>query len=504
MSWLSRLRGKPEARASIENPSVPLSAANAAELLGWNWGTSAAGVTVTLETALGVPAVWAAVNFLSATIAGLPANVYRKTDKGREKIKGGLQDILHDAVNAEMSSFDWRKYTFEQYLTGGRGLSYIEFAGNSKVRDIWPLDPQKTVIRRGQNGARVYEYSAGGRKIVYEAAEIIDLCYMGKPDLLGHYSPIMTNKDTIGLAIAATNYGSRFFQNGGVPPFAITGPFTTPAGAQRASDDLMAAVKSAAKESRLALTLPTGHDIKSLGIDPEKSQLVELKRFIIEEVARIYSLPPAFLQDLTHGTFSNTEQQDLHLVKHTLKRLVEQFEQEINLKLFGRGSNQYFELNMDGLLRGDFASRMSGYATAIQSGVLKPNEGRAMENRADDPAGDRLFIQGAMVPLEDAGKKPEAAPPAPPPEAPKQRSKDDMEVHVHLPKMDVTLPEIRVPDIVARVEMAAQLPPVVNVAAPVIHFTPPPEAKPKRTRTKVTGHDAKGRIKSYEQEEIKE
>lgn len=150
----------------------------------------------------------------------------------------------------------------------------------------------------------------------------------------------------------------------------------------------------------MALVLPAGLDIKELGTDAQKSQMVELKQFLIEEIARIYSLPPVFLQDLTHGTFSNTEQQDLQLVKHTIKRWVEAFEQELNLKLFGRGKPRYFvEMNMDGLLRGDFKTRMDGYAQAIQSGVLKPNEARRKENLPDDPAGDMLMIQGATVPI---------------------------------------------------------------------------------------------------------
>ena len=169
---------------------------------------------------------------------------------------------------------------------------------------------------------------------------------------------------------------------------------------KRARDDLELAVKKAAKENRLALTLPAGHELKQIGADPEKTQLTEMKRFLIEEIARIYSMPPTFLQDLTHGTFSNTEQQDLHFTKHTVKRWAEQFEQELNLKLFGRNaSNLYVEMNLDGLLRGDFSTRMSGYATAIQNAVMTPNEARQAENRTSHERGDDLLIQGATVPL---------------------------------------------------------------------------------------------------------
>lgn len=400
MSIWSRLRGKsggePEVRASFENPSTPLSSPAILQVFGIT--PSASGVVVTIEAALGVPAVWAAVNFMAGELAQLPLNVFKRSDAGNERIKSSLQNVLHDAVNDELTSFQWRKWAWEQVFTEGRALTYIEWNGAGKVANLWPMDLGKTKIKR-QNGAKVYVYKDGDKTKTYTSDEVLDIAFMLKPDLLSHYSPLMTNKDTVGLAIAATQYGSKFFTNGGVPPFVITGPINSPAALQRASDDLAAAVRNNAKDPRLALALPAGHDIKQIGVDPEKSQLVELKRFIIQEIARIYSLPPVFLQDLSNGTFSNTEQQDLFFVKHSLTRWAEQFEQELNLKFFGRVSNQYVEMNLDGLLRGDFKTRMDGYAQGVQNGVLKPNEARRRENLPDDPEGDKLMIQGATVPL---------------------------------------------------------------------------------------------------------
>lgn len=399
-----------EAR-SIENPTVPISNRNILAFLGLD-ETSATGESVTVDSALGVPAIWAAVNFIPGTLAGLPLVLYRKGRKGREKVSGELADLLHYAVNDGLSSFDWRKYFFEQVFTEGRGLTFIERAANGRPMNLWPLDPTQAKAKR-EAGRQFYEYRDGGRTVRYEASEVIDLPFMLQSDMLTHRSPIRANKEVIGLAQAVTKYGAKFFANGGVPPFAIEGPFASPGGMQRAAEDLAQAVQKASRESRLALSLPAGHTIKQLGTDPEKSQLVELQRFLIEQIARIYSLPPTFLQDLTHGTYSNTEQQDLHLTKHTIKRWAEQFEQQLNLKLFGRRSNvQYVELSLDGLLRGDFTARMEGYAQAIQHGVLKPNEARAMENRPDDADGDKLFMQGAMLPIGKLGQ--DAAPPADP------------------------------------------------------------------------------------------
>ena len=381
-------------------PLSQVMGSNVVAVFGLGSQLSASGVTVTTDRALGIPAVWAAVNFLAGTMAGLPLNLYRRRGDERERVFGPVHSLLHDAANDEMSSFDWRKFTFEQVFTGGRGLTFIERKRSGEPMNLWPLDPAGTTVRR-EGGRRFYRYREGtGRAFDYEASEIIDLPFMLHSDGLRHRGPFAAQKDTLGLSIALTEYGSRYFQNGGVPPFVVTGNFVTPEALRRASDDLRDAVQKAAAEGRQAITLPEGLEIKQIGVDPQKSQMVESRRFLNEDVARIYSIPPTFLQDLTNGTFSNTEQQDLHFVKHTVKRWVEQFEQEMNLKLFGRARRSRFvEMNMDGLLRGDFKTRMEGYAQGIQNAVLRPNEARRRENLADDPDGGKLLVQGATVPL---------------------------------------------------------------------------------------------------------
>jgi HK97 family phage portal protein len=137
--------------------------------------------------------------------------------------------------------------------------------------------------------------------------------------------------------------------------------------------------------------------------------MTEARLFQIQEIARLYGLPPVFLQDLSKGTFSNTEQQDLQLVKHLVVHWAVIFEQELNLKLFGqRRRVREVKHNLDGLQRGDFKSRIEGLARAIQTGQLMPDEARALENRPPDPtgAGAKLYIQGATVPLGTAPTAP--------------------------------------------------------------------------------------------------
>lgn len=383
------------------NTPIPQSATNFLERMGWlHLGQSAAGVTVTIENALGVPAIFSAVNFLAGTMASLPIDVYRKKRSGRSEVKTGVAQLLTGAANDETSSFNWLKGKFENVLTGGRGLSYIERTNAGKIVNFWPLDPAKITVSQ-KDHQRTYEYKSDGKTIKYAAHEILDLAFMLRSDGVAHRGPIATNKDIIGMAIASTNYGSKVFTNGGLPPAVLTGPFSSAAGAQAGSADIQAAMAKRANEGNHVLALPEGHKLESVGFTAEQMQLLELKRFLIVEIARIYSLPPVFLQDLTNGTYSNSEQQDLFFVKHTLSRWVRQAEQEFNLKLFGRGSPMFMKFNVDGLLRGDFATRMEGHSKAIQNGIRTPNEVRDLEDMAGHDSGDELMIQGATVPISN-------------------------------------------------------------------------------------------------------
>ena len=356
--------------------------------------TSVSLPSVTIESALTVPAVSAAVSFLSGSMANLPLHAYRAKRGGAERLTDGLQRLINEAPNPDWTSFGMRKYLWQQVFTGGRGLAWIERAGPNIVA-IWPMDPGETQVSR-LGGRKFYTY--GGKR--YEAADVIDIPFMLKIDQLGSYSPITMGAKAIQLAIAMNDYASGFFAGGGVPPLALVGPM--PAGGEalkRAQADIKRSVDAAKANGNPILPIPPGYELKPVGFDPEKGQMTEARRFQIEEFARIWNLPPVFLQDLTHGTFSNTEQQDLHLVKHLIAQWAKAFEEECNLKLFGQRGNRYVEHNLDGLMRGDFKSRIEGLARGVQSAILTPDEARALENRPPMPEGDKLYIQGATVPL---------------------------------------------------------------------------------------------------------
>lgn len=410
MGILDRFRRQsaPEHRDSIENPTVPVSASNFLAFFGVQSQNLPA---VTIDSALTVPAVLAAVAFLPRTLATLPLHAFRHSKDGAKRVGGKLEAVVHDAPNPLMDSFKFRQYFWQQVFTGGRGLAWIE-RGTASIEAIWPLDPTKVTIKR--NGFRViYQYRDGSFSRDYPAEDVIDVPFMLKSDQLSHYGPIALASKAIQLALAMNDYGSNFFAGGGVPPLALKGPL--PAGAdamKRAKDDIKRAVDAAKGAGESVFPIPPGYDLSPVGLDPAKGQMIEARRFQVEEVARAYQLPPVFLQDLTHGTYSNTEQQGTILVKHLVGQWAEALEGEMNLKLFGRGNTgRYVEHNLDGLMRGDLVARMGALAAGIQNAILTPNEARGLENRPAMPHGDDLLIQGATVPL---GTQPLQAAPASP------------------------------------------------------------------------------------------
>jgi len=228
---------------------------------------------------------------------------------------------------------------------------------------------------------------------------------LGFDGLIG-YSPIAMAKNAIGLAIATEEYGAKFFANGAAPAGVLEHPGTIK-DPQRVKESWNSAYQGSANAHKIAV-LEEGMKYTPIGIAPEQAQFLETRKFQINEIARIFRVPPHMLADLEKSSFSNIEQQSLEFVKYTLDPWVVRWEQSMCRVLFSESEKpEYFiRFNVDGLLRGDYASRMSGYATARQNGWMSANDIRELENLdriSPDLGGDLYLINGAMTKLQDAG-----------------------------------------------------------------------------------------------------
>ena len=377
-------------------------------------GGSTSGKTVTERSAMQMTAVYSCVRILAEAIAGLPLHVYRyNSDGGKEKaIDHSLYLILHDEPNPEMSSFVFRETLMTHLLLWGNAYAQIIRNSKGEVMALYPLMPNKMSVDRDENGQLYYQYlrsidevSGKNETVILKPTDVLHIPGLGFDGLVG-YSPIAMAKNAIGLAIATEEYGAKFFANGAAPSGVLEHPGTIK-DPQRVREAWQSQFGGSQNSGKIAV-LEEGMKYTPISISPEQAQFLETRKFQINEIARIFRVPPHMVGDLEKSSFSNIEQQSLEFVKYTLDPWVIRWEQSIMRTLLTpEEKKSYFvKFNLEGLLRGDYQSRMNGYATARQNGWMSANDIRELENLDRIPAeagGDLYLINGNMLPLQQAG-----------------------------------------------------------------------------------------------------
>ena len=380
------------------------------------FGPTTSGKPVNEHTAMQMTAVYSCVRILSEAVAGLPLHVYRYNDSGgKEKdLKHPLYRLLHDEPNPEMTSFAFRETLMSHLLLWGNAYAQVIRNARGEVIALYPLMPNKMEVDRDSNGRLYYLYSRttedaptlGKDSQVYLApSDVLHIPGLGFDGLVG-YSPIAMAKNAVGLAMATEEYGAKFFANGAAPGGVLEHPGTIK-DPQKVKESWNAAYQGSANSHRVAV-LEEGMKYQAIGISPEQAQFLETRKFQINEIARIFRVPPHMLADLEKSSFSNIEQQSLEFVKYTLDPWVVRWEQSMSRVLLSESEKPqvFIRFNVEGLLRGDYASRMNGYAVARQNGWMSANDIRELENLDLIPAeegGDLYLINGAMTKLADAG-----------------------------------------------------------------------------------------------------
>ena len=321
--------------------------------------------------------------------------------------------LLHDEPNPEMSSFVFRETLMTHLLLWGNAYAQIIRNGKGEVIALYPLMPNKMSVDRDANGQLYYQYTRSteeaptmkGVTVNLRPSDMLHIPGLGFDGLVG-YSPIAMAKNAIGMAIACEEYGAKFFANGAAPGGVLEHPGTIK-DPQRVRESWQSTFGGSGNSNKIAV-LEEGMKYTPIGISPEQAQFLETRKFQINEIARIFRVPPHMVGDLEKSSFSNIEQQSLEFVKYTLEPWLVRWEQSIQRTLFSpEEKKRYFaKFNVEGLLRGDYASRMTGYATARQNGWMSANDIRELENMDRIPAeegGDLYLINGNMLPLGNAG-----------------------------------------------------------------------------------------------------
>ena len=378
-------------------------------------GGSTSGKPVNERSAMQMTAVYSCVRILAEAVAGLPLHLYKYTDTGgKEKaVDHPLYLLLHDEPNPEMSSFVFRETLMTHLLLWGNAYAQIIRNGKGEVVALYPLMPNKMTVDRDENGQLYYTYQRSneeahtmeGSSVKLKPSDVLHIPGLGFDGLVG-YSPIAMAKNAIGMAIACEEFGAKFFANGAAPSGVLEHPGTIK-DPSRVREAWQSQFGGASNSGKVAV-LEEGMKYTPISISPEQAQFLETRKFQINEIARIFRVPPHMVGDLEKSSFSNIEQQSLEFVKYTLDPWIIRWEQSMMRVLlsFDEKKEYYIKFNLEGLLRGDYQSRMNGYSIARQNGWMSANDIRELENLDRIPTeqgGDLYLINGSMLPLGSAG-----------------------------------------------------------------------------------------------------
>ena len=329
-------------------------------------GGSSIGKNVNERSAMQMTAVYSCVRILSEAVASLPLHVY--------------------------------KYNSE----GGKG----------EIIALYPLMPNRMTVDRDDKGQLYYQYNTSkddaptmkGSMVNLKPSDVLHIPGLGFDGLVG-YSPIAMAKNAIGISIACEEYGASFFGNGASPSGVLEHPGVIK-NPERVRDAWQRAYGG--RNAHKVAVLEEGMKFTPIAIPNNEAQFLETRKFQIEEIARMYRVPLHMIGDLDHATFSNVEHLSLDFVKYSLDPWIVRWEQSLQKALLSDSEKgQYFvKFNVDGLLRGDYASRMQGYATARQNGWMSANDIRELEDMnmlSEEEGGNLYLVNGSFTKLADAG-----------------------------------------------------------------------------------------------------
>ena len=381
------------------------------------FGRANSGEQVDEKSAMQIATVYACVRLLAESVAQLPLHLYKVTDHdGQEKAQDHpLYKILYREPNPEMTRFSYIEAVMTHLLLWGNSYSQIIRDGKNNVLGLYPLLPENVEIDRTESGELYYIYHAytnevpgeKNKDVIFQRDEVLHIPGLSFNGLVG-FSPIAMMKNALGTTMAVEKYGSAFFKNGAQPAGVLEHPGVLK-DPQKIRDNWTRAYGGPGNAHKVAV-LEEGMQYKPISLPPEDSQFLSTREFGVEEICRIFRVPPHLVQDLKRSTFNNIEHQGISFVQYTLMPWLARIEQAIVKDLLMEDEKELFfpKFNVDGLLRGDYKSRMDGYSIGISTGIISPNEARRKENMPplpDEEGGDFHIVNGTFIKLKDVGQQ---------------------------------------------------------------------------------------------------
>ena len=345
------------------------------------------GVQVDQHSALQMSAVYACIRLLSETLAQLPLNIRRRTADGSELATSHpLFNILHNTPSPWMTSFSWRNSVMSHRVGWGNGYSYIIRNQLGEPRALLPLLPDRTYPQIIDNQLK-YQTQINEIPLEADPADVLHVPALGFDGLVG-ISPICLHRLSIGLGIAAQKFGAKMYSSGSMLSGVLKHPGRLKRKAERPDDpspverlrkqwrDLYSGLENAGSVA----VLEEGMDFQKTAINPVDAQYVELMKFQVADIARMFNVASHLINDLDRATFNNISELSLSFLRYTMTPWIVRWEQELNRKLFPGSNTYYVKFNLQGLLRGTLTERKDYYKTAIEYGWLSRNEVRELED----------------------------------------------------------------------------------------------------------------------------
>lgn len=430
MAWWDKWLGR----------SIDLNAESAPFWRGFFGSETPSGEVVNYDRAMQLDAVWACVNLIANAVKTLPCNVYGQDGTSLD-IDNVLYELLHDMPNLDDTAADFWGMCAICLCLDGNFFAERKFSGKRPIGLI-PLDPLSVAVKRDDSNSRYYEVTErmsssakkGGvrripeDKMLHVRGAVLPGCDRG-------LSPIAMERNVLGNALAGEKSAGRVYKRGLISTVFLTSDQTLKADQRKQIGDTLRAFAGSENAGGVAV-LEAGLTPHAISINPKDAQLLEARQYSVEQICRIFGVPPVMIGHAANGTTtwgSGIEQLILQFTKTCLTPMLRSIESAIYRDLLDEKTRKttVVKFNMEGLLRGDSAARADFLSKMVQAGIYTDNEARAYENKAPKAGGDKLIVNGTMVPLETLGERPapsndnqpaSAVTPAKPAEQPQKRA----------------------------------------------------------------------------------
>jgi len=402
-------------RRSIENPTSPFYQA-VMDLFNGG-GTSASGQAINQTSATRLGAAYRCVQVLSRGVASLPLVVMqREKPRGRKRVDDHpLSDLLHLQPNPRQTSYGMRQMMQANIMFHGNGYGVIRRDGGGRVRELWPVPASAVEVVPQKSGKTIYKIeSAEGNREPWDSSEVLHVPGLSFDGIKG-LSVLAAAREAVGSGLALQEYGNTLFKRGGRIPGIITTPYNDVSKERRSN------VRAGWEEAvggqsnwHTPAVFPKGWDYKDIGIKPDEAQWIESKKFNVVDVCRFFGVNPQKVYDFDNATFTNIEHTNLAHILDDLQPWIELWEQELSRKLLTaeeRAAGFYIHFILQGILRGDTASRAAYYASGRQWGTLSANDVRELEDMSGiGEQGDMYLVPFNMQPADQVGDDGSSAP----------------------------------------------------------------------------------------------